>query len=93
MVLFSACAMSSAYAQVEMIKGLSSLHGVNNDGLVVGTPSQNTPFYLWNPADGSVEKIGGISAGEGVGGVASFTDDGKTIAANTYIDTVKLATK
>ena len=91
MVLFSACAMSSAYAQVEMIKGLSSLHGVNNDGLVVGTPSQNTPFYLWNPADGSVEKIGGISAGEGVGGVASFTDDGKTIAANTYIDTVKLA--
>lgn len=93
LTLVGACAVAGSYAQVEMTKELPSLNGVNNDGLVVGSPYENCPFFLWNPDEGTLEEIGGESAGQGVGGVARFTDDGKTVAATMRIDSVKLATE
>lgn len=91
--LFSACAVAGASAQVEMTKELPTLYGVTNEGVAVGTPFQNNPYYLWNPEEGSVTEIGGISAGQGIGGVARFTDDGKTVAAVMQSDTVRLTTE
>ena len=91
--LFSACAVAGASAQVEMTKELPSLFSVTNEGVAVGTPFQNNPYYLWNPEEGSVTEIGGISAGQGIGGVARFTDDGKTVAAVMQSDTVRLTTE
>lgn len=90
-VLLTVCGFASVAAQVEMTPELPQLYGVTNDGLVVGTPFQNTPYYLWNPEEGSIFEIGGISAGQGVGGTARFTDNGKTVAAVMNSDTVMLS--
>ena len=55
--------------------------GVNNEGIVVGHKDQNTSQYLWDPVAQEMTEIGGISAGNNVGGVAQFSDDGKRIAS------------
>lgn len=72
----------TGFAQVEMTEEAFQPYSVTNEGLVVVQPVEsNVPYYLWSPEEGEMRLIGGISAGDGVGGVARFTDDGRKVAA------------
>lgn len=55
---------------------------VSNDGRVVGYVNYRDPYEMWNTADNSVEEIGGIGSGLGVGGMAHFSPDCKWIAGS-----------
>ena len=65
-------------------------NGVNNEGLVVGSQDQNQPILLWDPFDNTFTNIGGISAGNGIGGVARFSGDGKFVTAPMPYDAIPL---
>lgn len=67
--------------------------GVNNDGVAVGYPDLNTPYYLWravekgpNQSAEDLELIGGMGPGDGIGGHGRFSDDGRIISAVTVAD-------
>lgn len=62
----------------------TSATSVTNEGLAVFAGEQNTPFNIWNPRTGEVKEIGGISAGQGIGGCAAFSLDGSLISAPAY---------
>ncbi len=68
--------------------------GVNNEGVVVGSQDQNMPILLWDSKAGSganaVTEIGGISAGQVIGGVARFSGDGKFVTAPMPYDSIPL---
>lgn len=68
-------------------------NGVNNEGLVAGSQDQNQPILLWNPFENTFENIGGISAGNGIGGVARFSGDGKFVTAPMPYDAIPLNVK
>lgn len=62
--------------------------GVNNDGVAVGYPDLNTPYYLWRAVEKGpdqsaedLELIGGMGPGDGIGGHGRFSDDGKLVSA------------
>lgn len=63
---------------------------VSNDGRVVGYVNYRDPYELWNTADNSVEEIGGVGPGQGVGGMAHFSADGKWISGSCPFE-VKLS--
>lgn len=70
-----------------------NLTGVNNDGVAVGYPDLNTPYYLWRAVEKGpnqnaedLELIGGIGPGDGIGGEGRFSDDGRIISAVTLAD-------
>lgn len=70
-----------------------NLTGVNNDGVAVGYPDLNTPYYLWkavekgpNQSAEDLELIGGNGPGDDIGGVGRFSDDGRIISAVTIAD-------
>lgn len=67
--------------------------GVNNDGVAVGYPDLNTPYYLWRAVEKGpdqsaedLELIGGMGPGDGIGGHGRFSDDGRIISAVTLAD-------
>lgn len=75
-------AWGTGFAQVEMTDGQYQPYGVTNDGVVVvGGMNFNDPYYLWTPEEDDIFMIGGVTAGNGIGGVARFTDDGRKVAA------------
>ncbi len=88
--LLMTCAVS---AQLYITNETLNFNSVTNDGIAVGSPGQNQPFYLWNPFSGEYTLIGGVSAGNGVGGVARFSDDGKMLAASMHSDTLQVNTQ
>ncbi|SKB96844.1 Por secretion system C-terminal sorting domain-containing protein [Soonwooa buanensis] len=53
--------------------------GVSNQGLV---SLYNSPgsYYIWNPDTQDIENIGGIAPGNGYGGVAVFSADGRYLS-------------
>lgn len=59
----------TGFAQLEVTDRKFSTQGVTNEGLVVGTTDQMSSYYLWNPDEGDMFMIGGVSAGNGIGGV------------------------
>lgn len=70
-----------------------NLTGVNNDGVAVGYPDLNTPYYLWkavekgpNQSGEDLELIGGMGPGDGIGGAGRFSGDGRIISAVTLAD-------
>ena len=85
-------AFGSANAQVYISGETFYPTSVTNDGLVVGSQGQNTPFYIWNPFTNEFTYIGGMSAGNGVGGNPRFSADGKLIAGTMYSDSIALNT-
>lgn len=88
--LLMTCAVS---AQLYITNETLNFNSVTNDGIAVGSPGQNQPFYLWNPFSGEYTLIGGVSAGNGVGGVARFSDDGKMLAASMHSDSLQVNTQ
>lgn len=86
--MFLTCGLLAAggavSAQVEITETPFSPYGVTNEGVIVGTTTANAPFYLWFPETGEMREIGGVSAGNGIGGNANISDDGKWISAALY---------
>lgn len=58
-------------------------HSVSNNGQVTGYNEQTGPYFIWNPETGNVENIGGVAPGNGFGGVASLSYDGKYISGSS----------
>lgn len=79
-------------AQLYMTSHTASFTGVSNDGIAVGSTDQNTPYFLWNPFTGESTPIGGISAGNGLGGTARISDDGKYVIGLNQYNKVALTT-
>lgn len=82
---------ASLHAQLYVTDGGLDLTSVANDGRAVGSPDQNQPFYIWNPKDNTYTEIGGYSAGNGVGGNARFSADGKLISAPMQCDSIPVS--
>lgn len=75
---------AGARAQIVFTPGSFFPTGVTNEGVVVGSSEAFKPLQLWIPNDGSFQQIGGVSAGNGVGGTARFIGDGSRIVGNAY---------
>lgn len=84
--LTSLLLVNSLFAQVTILEEDFSPTGVSNDGLVVGHYEQGSPYFLWNTSAGGMTEIGGVSAGDGVGGRAQFSADGKYISGSMLYD-------
>lgn len=89
------CVANGAYAQFYIPEGepLPNVTSVTNEGVAVGYNDQNQPFYLWDAVNGTQKLIGGLSAGQGVGGMPHFSEDGKLIAAPMQSDKINVLTE
>jgi photosystem II stability/assembly factor-like uncharacterized protein len=74
----------SAFSQVTTLDQAFTPTGVSNDGLIVGYYDQTSPYYIWTPLNNDVKEIGGVSAGNGVGGKANFSADSKYICSSMW---------
>lgn len=70
-----------------------SSSSVNNDGEAIIFKDQNEPYEIWNPHTGDINLIGGISAGNNVGGLGRFSDDGKYVSAVMYSKDIAVSTE
>lgn len=66
-------------AQVEILDEPYTATGVSNEGLVVLSYAWGAPYSMWNPETGDLYEIGGVTAGDGHGGMARFSADGKWV--------------
>lgn len=89
--LVGAFAVSSLFAQVKILNEGLSPSGVSNEGIVAGSYGQAAPYFLWNPETGTKKEIGGISAGNGYGGNAKFSADGKYLSG-TMVSEIVIST-
>ena len=88
-----AAATGIGQAQVYITTDLYGLYGVTNEGVAVGSPQDyNKPFYLWNVKTDDIVEIGGVSAGQGVGGKPRFSEDGKFVCGAMENENIKLNT-
>lgn len=71
---------------------IPNVTSVTNEGMAVGYNDQNQPFFLWDAINDTQKRIGGISAGAGVGGVPRFDASGKFIAAPMESDRINVFT-
>lgn len=70
-------------AQITIREGNFNATGVSDEGVVVGHIGENSPYYLWDTRSGSFQKIGGLSAGNNVGGWGSISADGRYVSGST----------
>ncbi len=76
---------SIAFGQSYKIKpSYMTVNGVSNGGMVSGNEEWAGPYLLWNPDTDQVINIGGVAAGDGVGGVARFSADGMYLSGSAY---------
>ena len=80
-----ACAAGSASAQFWTIDPQFALsEGISNNGIVSGSGvDAGGSYFMWSQSGGLVN-IGGVSAGNGVGGQATVSNDGSYIAGTRY---------
>lgn len=64
--------------------------GVNNEGQAIIFVDQCKPYEIWTPKTGEIKTIGGISAGNGIGGLGRYSDDGARISAVMYSDNINV---
>ncbi|MFG0259865.1 MAG: hypothetical protein ACF8LK_05875 [Phycisphaerales bacterium JB041] len=82
--LLIAAAATTASAQVYRLgtdAGLSQ--SISDNGTVVGDNGAGAPYFMWNAANG-ITSIGGVSAGNGVGGTPKISNDGRWVGGTTY---------
>lgn len=93
--LAAICMASAASAQFYTPSGqpIPNVTSVTNEGVAVGYNDQNQPFYTWDAVNDTQKLIGGISAGQGVGGVPRFDEAGKLIAAPMESDKINVFTE
>ena len=81
-------------AQIYISETPLSTSNVTNEGVAVGFDGNfNTPFYLWDAINNTTKLIGGVSAGNGVGGDARFSGDGKKVVAPNHFDNIPVNTQ
>ena len=59
---------------------------VSNQGLVSGYEAQGESYSIWNPDANEFYEIGGAAPGFGVGGAATFSNDGAFIGGTNYVE-------
>ncbi|MGM9688825.1 MAG: T9SS type A sorting domain-containing protein [Alloprevotella sp.] len=91
LTMLSGLAISPMMAQLYVTDTKLDLTGVTNEGIAVGSPDQNQPYYLWNALTGEYTEIGGNSAGNGIGGVARFSADGKRVIGSMASDQIQVS--
>lgn len=81
---------SPVTAQVYVTEGQFFSTGVNNDGEVLIMENQCSPYNIWKPKNdiNDITEIGGVSAGNGIGGEAKWTEDGKFVTGTTPWDNI-----
>lgn len=77
--LIGLMAAGNLSAQVEILDEPYTATGVSNEGLVVLSYAWGAPYSMWNPETGDLYEIGGVTAGDGHGGMARFSADGKWV--------------
>lgn len=85
--------VASANAQLYITPTQFSMNDVTNEGIAVGSHDQNYKFQLWNPFTDEFTTVGGISAGNGIGGVARVTADGKSVFGNHTFSEIPVLTE
>lgn len=78
-ILFS----GTLYAQDLKVKSgrmWNSATGTSNEGVVCGYERYRSPYVLWNTKTDEITEIGSMGAGEGVGGSARFSADGRFLS-------------
>lgn len=58
-------------------------HSISDLGQIAGFDAQTGPYYIWTPEADEIENIGGVAPGNGYGGVASFSYDGKFLSGTS----------
>lgn len=91
----AACVAGCACAQFYIPDGepIPNVTSVTNEGVAVGYNDQNQPFFIWDAVNNTQRLIGGISAGQGVGGVPRFSESGLLIAAPMESDRINVLTE
>lgn len=81
---------SQATAQVYVTESQFFSEGVNDNGEVLISGNICSPYNIWRPKNNisDITEIGGISAGNGIGGDAKWTDDGKFVTGVTPWDNI-----
>lgn len=59
---------------------------VNNEGEALVHRQICEPIEIWTPKTGEYKNIGGIAAGNGIGGIARFSDDGRKISSTMPVE-------
>jgi hypothetical protein len=75
--------MNILFAQLIVKDGNFQPTGITNQGLVAGYSEQAGPYSIWNPDESSVDNIGGLAPGQGIGGQARFSDDGNFLSGTS----------
>lgn len=88
--LMSCCYVSMAFAQSQSERSWFTERqyfstSVNNEGEALVHSDQCQPIEIWNPRTNDYKQIGGVASGNGIGGVASFSDDGKKISSTMLV--------
>lgn len=85
---------SPVTAQVYVTEGQFFSTGVNNDGEVLISDGICRPYFIWKPKNiiDDITEIGGVSAGNGIGGEAKWTDDEKFVTGVTPWENISIPT-
>jgi len=85
-LLACALGMHTVSAQFIVRPGVFDALGVSNQGLLSGYETQAGDYYIWNPDTNDYYSIGGVTAGNGVGGTAKFSADGAYMSGTAYTE-------
>lgn len=85
---------NSSVAQVYVTESQFFANGVNNNGEVLIYSNQCTPYNIWRPKNriDDITEIGGISAGNGIGGAPKWTEDAKFVTGTTPWENITIPT-
>jgi len=82
-LIAASLSLNTAMAQFITRADAYSPNDVSNDGMVSGYLSQASNYSIWNPDLQTTEDIGGVSPGDGAGGLAKFSTDGNFLSGTS----------
>lgn len=83
----------TASAQLYITEKEFFMHDVTDEGIAIGTPGNNAAFQMWNPLMGNFTYVGGMSSGNGIGGVSRISGDGKLVFGAQAFDNILVPTE
>lgn len=76
-------ANAQKFIKTTSVEEYFNLTGVSNEGKMVGYTAFTMSYYIWTPESGDLQNIGGVGAGQGFGGQAKFSNDGKFLSGTS----------
>ena len=76
-------ANAQKFIKTTSVEEYFNLTGVSNEGKMVGYTAFTMSYYIWTPESGDMQNIGGVGAGQGFGGQAKFSNDGKFLSGTS----------